>query len=222
MRIAPGIGLAALFAFQAAASAQQFTVEPLKEAAPEAIAAPIRDLLEPQGYRVLADGKPHLDVWFRKAIPASARPAGAKGSVLYPVLAEGELIGAARYAAEGQDFRDQVIAPGVYTLRYGLRLDDGNHANVAMLETPDGHGRIELFEYIHPEAIDSEPTRPNDIGMHRVAFSVDDIDAALEIAARHGCHPLRGVATYEDIYKLTYVRGPSGIIVMFAEELKKS
>lgn len=99
---------------------------------------------------------------------------------------------------------------------------DGNHANVAMLETPDGHGRIELFEYIHPEAIESEPILPNVIGMHRVAFSVDDIDAALDIAGRHGCHPLRGVATYEDIYKLTYVRGPSGIIVMLAEELKKS
>ena len=39
--------------------------------------------------------------------------------------------------------------------------------------------------------------------MHRVAFSVDDIDEALEIAARHDCHPLRGVATYEDVYKLT-------------------
>ena len=99
---------------------------------------------------------------------------------------------------------------------------DSNHANIAMLETPDGHGRIELFEYIHPEAIESEPILPNVIGMHRVAFSVDDIDAALEVAARHGYHPLRGVATYEDIYKLTYVRGPSGIIVMLAEELKKS
>ncbi|OHU61796.1 VOC family protein [Mycobacteroides chelonae] len=98
---------------------------------------------------------------------------------------------------------------------------DGNHANIAMLQTPDGHGRIELFEYIHPEAIASKPTRPNDIGMHRVAFSVDDIDEAMEIAARHGCHPLRGVATYEDVYKLTYLRGPSGILVMFAEELKK-
>lgn len=96
---------------------------------------------------------------------------------------------------------------------------DGNHARIAMLETPGGDGRIELFEYIHPEAIDTEPTRPNEIGMHRVAFSVDDIDAALEIAARHGCHPLRGVATYRDVYKLTYVRGPSGIIVMLAEEL---
>ena len=58
--------------------------------------------------------------------------------------------------------------------------------------------------------------------MHRVAFSVDDIDKALEVAAKRGCHPLRGVATYEDFYKLTYVRGPSGIIVMLAQELKKS
>jgi glyoxylase I family protein len=91
-----------------------------------------------------------------------------------------------------------------------------------MLQTPDGNGRLELFEYIHPDAIETEPTRPNEIGMHRVAFSVDDIDEALEIAARHDCHPLRGVATYEDVYKLTYVRGPSGIIVMLAEELKKS
>ncbi|MEW5810570.1 MAG: VOC family protein [Actinomycetota bacterium] len=97
---------------------------------------------------------------------------------------------------------------------------DGNHARIAMLQTPDGHGRIELFEYIHPEAIQTPPTRPNAIGMHRVAFAVDDLDEALAIAARHGCHPLRGVATYQDIYKLTYLRGPSGIIVMLAEELR--
>ena len=98
---------------------------------------------------------------------------------------------------------------------------DGNHARIAMLETPDGRGRLELFEYLHPEAIETEPTRPNEIGMHRVAFSVDDIDAALEVAARHGCRPLRGVATYEDLYKLSYIRGPSGIIVMLAEALQR-
>ena len=99
---------------------------------------------------------------------------------------------------------------------------DGNHAKIAMLQTPDGHGRLELFEYIHPEAIESNPAIPNEIGMHRVAFSVYDIDEALDIAARHGCHPLRGVATYEDVYKLTYVRGPSGILVMLAQELKRN
>ncbi|ALV47771.1 glyoxalase [Arthrobacter alpinus] len=98
---------------------------------------------------------------------------------------------------------------------------DGNHANIAMLQTPDGHGRLELFEYIHPQAIETQPTRPNDIGMHRVAFSVDDIDEALEIAAKHGCYPLRGVANYADIYKLTYLRGPSGILVMLAQDLTK-
>jgi glyoxylase I family protein len=98
---------------------------------------------------------------------------------------------------------------------------DGNHARIAMLRTPDGDGRLELFEYLHPDAIETEPTRPHEIGMHRVAFSVDDLDEALEIAARHGCRPLRGVATYEDMYKLTYLRGPSGILVMLAQALKR-
>ena len=99
---------------------------------------------------------------------------------------------------------------------------DGNHAKIAMLQTPDGQGRLELFEYLHPAAIETEPTLPNEIGMHRVAFSVDDLDAARAIAARHGCHPLRGVGTYADIYRLTYLRGPSGIIVMLAQELRPS
>ncbi|MEC5193468.1 MULTISPECIES: VOC family protein [unclassified Arthrobacter] len=99
---------------------------------------------------------------------------------------------------------------------------DGNHAKIAVLKTPDGHGQLELFEYLHPNAIETNPTLPNEIGMHRVAFSVDDIDAALEVASRHGCHPLRGVATYRDIYKLTYLRGPSGILVMLAEDLTRN
>src|SRR5690625_713327 len=98
---------------------------------------------------------------------------------------------------------------------------DGNHVKLALLQTPDGHARLELFEYIHPEAIETEPTRAHEIGMHRVAFSVDDLDEALEIANSHGYVPLRGTATYEDFYKLTYIRGPSGIIVMLAEELQK-
>ncbi len=98
---------------------------------------------------------------------------------------------------------------------------DGNHAKIAVLQTPDGHGQLELFEYLHPDAIETSPTLPNEIGMHRVAFSVDDIDASLEIAAKHGCTPLRGVANYQDIYKLTYLRGPSGILVMLAQKVKK-
>ena len=96
---------------------------------------------------------------------------------------------------------------------------DGNHARIALLGAPDGSGRLELFEYLHPEALETSPTLPHEIGMHRVAFRVEDLDAALEIASRHGCHPLRGVATYGDVYRLTYLRGPSGILVMLAQAL---
>jgi len=99
---------------------------------------------------------------------------------------------------------------------------DGNHAKIALLQTPDGHGRLELFEYLHPEALATAPTLPHEIGMHRVAFQVDDLDAALEIAARHDCHPLRGVADYQGIYRLTYLRGPSGILVMLAQDMTRS
>ena len=98
---------------------------------------------------------------------------------------------------------------------------DGNHAKIAVLRTPDGSGQVELFEYLHPEAIETAQTRPHEIGMHRIAFSVDDIDASLAIVAKHGYAPLRGVATYQDLYKLTYVTGPSGIIVMLAQDLRK-
>lgn len=98
---------------------------------------------------------------------------------------------------------------------------DGNHAKIAMLRTPGGEGVLELFEHVHPAAIETEPTLPEEIGMHRVAFSVDDLDHSLEVAARHGCRPLRGVSTYEDAYRLTYVRGPSGIIVMLAQALSR-
>lgn len=98
---------------------------------------------------------------------------------------------------------------------------DGNHAKIAVLQTPDGQGQIELFEYLHPAAIDTEPTKPNEIGMHRVAFSVGDIEASLAVAARHGCYPLRGVANYQNVYKLTYINGPSDILVMLAQDLTK-
>ncbi len=87
---------------------------------------------------------------------------------------------------------------------------DGTHAKIAGFADPDVYGQLELCEYLHPEAIETEPTQPNEIGMHRVAFSVDHIDASLGIAATHGCSPLRGIANYPDVYKLTYLRGPSG------------
>lgn len=98
---------------------------------------------------------------------------------------------------------------------------DGNHAKIAVLSTPDGRGVLELFEYLHPQANPMPATQPNDLGMHRVAFQVDDLDAALETAAAHGCRPLRGVADYQGVYRLTYLRGPSGIVVMLAQDMRE-
>jgi hypothetical protein len=107
-------------------------LEPLSESPPAGIAAPVKEALAPQGFRILdGQGKPFADLWLRKAVPASGVPAGVQGAVLYPVLAEGELLGAVRLATEGHDYRDQAIAPGLYTLRYGLQPVNGDHLGVS-------------------------------------------------------------------------------------------
>lgn len=107
---------------------ESYKVEPLKEAPPAELAGPVKETLNPEGLRIVDDqGKTVADVWFRKAIPASGKPAGPEGPVLFPTLKVGELIGALRFTEEGRDFRDQAIAKGVYTLRYGLQPMNGDH-----------------------------------------------------------------------------------------------
>jgi glyoxylase I family protein len=99
---------------------------------------------------------------------------------------------------------------------------DGNHANIATRQTPDGNGRLELFEYIHSDAIETEPTRPNEIGMHRVAFrstTPTRPSRSPRGTASTRCAAWRPTGTCTN---LTYVLGPSGIIVMLAEALKGS
>jgi hypothetical protein len=107
-------------------------VETLKEAPPKALAGPVKEALNGQGYRIVdAQGKAFADVWLRKATPASGKPSGPKGAILFPVLADGELLGAVRFSAEGHDYRDQAIAAGVYTMRYGLQPVNGDHLGVS-------------------------------------------------------------------------------------------
>jgi hypothetical protein len=111
---------------------ESYKIEALKEGPPAALAGPIRDVLEGQGYRVVdGQGKPYADFWVRKSVPATGKPAGPDGAVLYPVLGEGELIGALRFPGEGHDYRDQAIAKGAYTLRYGLQPVNGDHLGVS-------------------------------------------------------------------------------------------
>ena len=98
---------------------------------------------------------------------------------------------------------------------------DGVRTEIAMMRTPDGHGRLELTKYDHPEASAPSPAQPapNTLGLHRVMFAVDDLDDTLARLRPHGGEPLRQVANYENVYRLCYLRGPAGIIVALAERI---
>ncbi len=111
---------------------ESYKIEALKEAPPAAVSAGVRGVLESAGYRVVdGSGKPYAEIWLRKGIPATETPAGPKGAIQFPFLNEGTLIGALRFPAEGHDYRDQTIAKGVYTVRYGIQPVNGDHLGVS-------------------------------------------------------------------------------------------
>jgi catechol 2,3-dioxygenase-like lactoylglutathione lyase family enzyme len=98
----------------------------------------------------------------------------------------------------------------------------GVRSDIAMLRTPDGHGRLELSKFHTPPATTAEPNAPvNRLGMGRVMFAVDDIDAVLARLQAHGAELVGEVVQYEDMYRLCYVRGPEGIIIALSEQLRK-
>jgi catechol 2,3-dioxygenase-like lactoylglutathione lyase family enzyme len=97
---------------------------------------------------------------------------------------------------------------------------DGVRSDIAMMRTPDGHGRLELAKFHTPPAVSAEPNAPvNTLGMGRIMFAVDDIDAAVASLQAHRPELVGEVVQYEDSYGLCYVRGPGGIIVARAEQL---
>ncbi len=98
---------------------------------------------------------------------------------------------------------------------------DGVRSEIAMMRTPDGHGRLELAKYHAPAAVGAEAENPppNRLGMHRVMFAVEDIDDTVARLHAHGAELLGEVAEYEDSYRLCYLRGPAGIIVALAEQV---
>lgn len=94
-------------------------------------------------------------------------------------------------------------------------------AEIAMMRTPDGHGRVELDKFHTPAAVRAEPKNApvNTLGNHRIMFAVDDIDDVLARLCTHGAELIGEVVQYEDTYRLCYIRGPEGIIVALAEQL---
>jgi catechol 2,3-dioxygenase-like lactoylglutathione lyase family enzyme len=91
---------------------------------------------------------------------------------------------------------------------------------IAMVQTPDGHSRLELTKFHNPEAIDPSPDAPaNALGIRRIMFAVDDIDDVVARLRSHGAELVGEIAQYEDIYRLCFLRGPEGIIIGLAEQL---
>jgi catechol 2,3-dioxygenase-like lactoylglutathione lyase family enzyme len=99
-------------------------------------------------------------------------------------------------------------------------LDDVR-ADIAMMRTPDGHGRVELSKFHTPPAVrtGAESAPANALGIRRIMFAVDDIDDVVARLRTHGAELVGEIAQYEDFYRLCFVRGPEGIIIGLAEQL---
>jgi catechol 2,3-dioxygenase-like lactoylglutathione lyase family enzyme len=94
-------------------------------------------------------------------------------------------------------------------------------AEIAMMRTPDGHGRVELTKFHTPAAVRTEPKSApaNALGIRRIMFAVDNVKDVLARLRAHGAELVGEVAQYEDMYRLCFIRGPEGIIIGLAEQL---
>ncbi|WP_235999604.1 VOC family protein [Qaidamihabitans albus] len=100
-----------------------------------------------------------------------------------------------------------------------IRLD-GVRTDIAMMRTPNGHGRIELTKYHTPASPGGDQSTPvNALGMHRIMFAVYDIEDVLDRLKPHGAELVGEVVQYEDRHRLAYLRGPAGIFVALAEQI---
>jgi catechol 2,3-dioxygenase-like lactoylglutathione lyase family enzyme len=97
---------------------------------------------------------------------------------------------------------------------------EGVRAELAMMETPDGHGRLDLVKFHAPPGPDGDRHAPaNTPGIRHLTFAVDDVDAVVAGLRAHGAELVGEVERYEDSYRLCYIRGPEGIIVELAEQI---
>ncbi len=96
----------------------------------------------------------------------------------------------------------------------------GARSEIAMLKPPDGGATVELARFVHPDPLPGTPSAPsNELGLRNVSFEVVDIEAAVALAAERDYGLVGGIGTYEDQWRMAYVRGPEGIIVTLAERI---
>lgn len=132
---------------------------------------------------------------------------------------------------------DDLAAATEFFLQLGLELEgeasvgghwvdrvvalQGVRADIAMMRTPDGHGRLELTKFHTPSGATGDRSAPaNTPGLRHISFEVQDIDTVVAGLRARGTELVGELERYEDSYRLCYVRGPEGIIVELAEEIR--
>ncbi|HEV2858940.1 MAG TPA: VOC family protein [Solirubrobacterales bacterium] len=100
---------------------------------------------------------------------------------------------------------------------------DGARSDIAFLQTPDGHGQIELVKFNSPPLKEGNPEAPvNTPGLSHLCFAIDDVEAAVARLQAKGGELVGEVVSYGNSYKLCYIRGPEGVIVELAEKIGPS
>jgi len=123
------------------------------------------------------------------------------------------------FAELGLELEGETTVEGSWVDRVvGLK---GVRSEIAMMRTPDGHGRVELTKFHTPPAVRAEPENApaNALGIRRIMFAVDDIDEVVARLKSHGAELVGEIAEYEDIYRLCFLRGPEGISIGRSEQL---
>lgn len=123
------------------------------------------------------------------------------------------------FAELGMELEGQTTVEGSWADRIvGL---DGVRADIVMMRTPDGHGRVELSKFHTPPAVRFEPANApaNALGIRRIMFAVDDVDDVVARLRGHGAELVGEIVQYGDVYRLCFLRGPEGIIIGLAEQL---
>lgn len=119
----------------------------------------------------------------------------------------------------GLDLEGRAMIEGEWAGRITGLTDQ--RVEIAMMRTPDGHSRLELSRFLEPSVIADHRNAPvNSLGYLRVMFAVDELDETLERLYKHGAQLVGEVVQYKDAYRLCYIRGPEGILIGLAEELR--
>ncbi|MDQ2945244.1 MAG: VOC family protein [Acidobacteriota bacterium] len=135
------------------------------------------------------------------------------------VVADDLAAGKAFFTALGMTLDGEAPIEGPWVDRVnGL---ENVQVDIAMMRTPDGHGRLELTKFHNPKLVESEPeiAPPNILGLRSVMFTVESVDETVSRMRDYGGALLGEVAQYKNLYRLCYMRGAGNIIVALAEEL---